>query len=504
MTISPGTLLQRAPQAFTRRPLPFLLLLGAVVRLVAALCSPGFLTSDDHHVLVGAADTLASGLPLPADYKRSVLYPGAVALIMAGVRSVGITSPDVEMLVVRLIHAGYSLLGVYLVFRILDRQASRDRAILGGLFTAAFFAFPVTAVHQFEEAVCQVPLLAGWWWLVRAEDARVGGRGLAVLAGAAIAIALILRFPLLSFVAPLIALIWYRHPRQLALYWTLGLVSVLVLQGASNAVVNGEWWYSFKRYYGPLGAPLGLVAEAGGYPSGPVWQYLLTLLGAFVPPFSLLVAAAMLRGGRDLPLLGVPALAFFVAHSLIANKQERFLLPILPVLVLLGAAGFPAVNGWFTRRSWRRVYQGLWVYFGVVNATLLATTVLSYGKKDRVAPLVYVQRQGDATGVVVAQYSHTFAVPVYYLGRPRPPVFRFESRTGLPEDVVRVRAGNAAVNYVILYSDSSSADSALLERALGKPLVRATTISPSLGDWLAHKLNPRHNKARTAVVYTTR
>ncbi|MGH7520119.1 MAG: hypothetical protein ACREMI_02460, partial [Gemmatimonadales bacterium] len=62
---------------------------------------------------------------------------------------------------------------------------------------------------------------------------------------------------------------------------------------------------------------------------------------------------------------------------------------------------------------------------------------------------------------------------------------------------------NASVNYVILYSNAPDSDRAALAEALGRKLTLLTIITPSLADRLAHAINPRHNKARTAAIYTT-
>ena len=86
------------------------------------------------------------------------------------------------------------------------------------------------------------------------------------------------------------------------------------------------------------------------------------------------------------------------------------------------------------------------------------------------------------------------------IGRPRPPVFLFQDRSRVSRDAQAVRAASPPPNYVILYSDSAEADTRLLEHALDVRLARATAIEPSLGDDLAHLINPRHNHATEAVV----
>jgi 4-amino-4-deoxy-L-arabinose transferase-like glycosyltransferase len=460
--------------------------------LFAAVFSGGFLASDDHHVVIGAADQIASGTGLPPTYARSALLPSVIAGIMIVTRGIGIHDPGVEMLIVRLLQALYSLLVVYFVYRLLERELGESSALFGGLLVAAFFVMPVTSVHQLEESVCQVPLLAAcWWWLRIGDRSRESGVW-AALAGAALGVALILRFPLIGFVAAFVVMVLLRPvtPR-LKLAFLGGLALVIVLQGYSNAVVNHQWWYSFIHRLGPMLHPQRMAMDADGYPSSPPWHYILTLLAALIPPASVLLLAAAVQGGIRLRFLAIATLAFLVSHSLIANKQERFLLPILPLLFILIVAGLP----WLAARI-APAYRGMWWYFWIVNAALLVVLTFSFAKKDRVEPLLYVYRRHDATGVLIAQYNQTFGVPIYYLGKPQPPVLVVVKEQ-------EVTAGTTPINYVILYSDTPEADRVFLAGALHRNLTLLTTITPSLADRLAHAINPRRNKAKTAVIYTT-
>jgi len=471
-----------------------LLIFAGLLRLFAAVFSGGFLASDDHHVVIGAADQIASGIGLPPTYARSALFPGVIAGIMTVTRGVGIHDPGVEMLIVRLLQALYSLLVVYFVYRLLERELGESSALFGGFLVAAFFVMPVTAVHQLEESVCQVPLLAACWWWRRIGDGNQESGVWAALAGAALGVALILRFPLIGFVAAFVVMVLLRPvtPR-LKLAFLGGLALVIVLQGYSNAVVNHQWWYSFIHRLGPMLHPQRMAMDADGYPSSPPWHYILTLLGALIPPASVLLLAAAVKGGIRLHFLAIATLAFLVSHSLIANKQERFLLPILPLLFILIVAGLP----WLAARI-APAYRGMWWYFWIVNGALLVVLTFSFAKKDRVEPLLYVYRRHDATGggVLIAQYNQTFGVPIYYLGKPQPPVLVVVKEQ-------EVTAGTTPISYVILYSDTPEADRVFLAGALHRNLTLLTTITPSLADRLAHAINPRRNKARTAVIYTT-
>ncbi len=431
-------------------------------------------------------------------FERTALFPGIIAAIMIVMRGLGIHDPGIVMLLVRLFQAAYSLLVVYFVYRLVERLLGQDSAMLAGLLAAAFYAMPVTAVHQLEESVCQAPLLAACWWWQRTEDRHQRPTVWGALAGAALGTALILRLPLIGFVGAFVVLVLLRPQPVTArdkLAFLGGLAVVVVLQGYSNALINHQWGYSFAQRLGPMLHPQRMAVESDGYPHNPPWHYVLTLLAALIPPASILLLAAAVKGGRKIPLLGVATLAFLVSHSLLANKQERFLLPILPPLFILIVAGLPWLAG---RIAPPPVYRGMWWYFWIVNTALLVVVTFSFSKKDRVAPLLFVYRRHDATGVLVAQYDQTFSVPEYYLGEPRPPLVVVERGQD-----VEATARGLPINYVIVYSDTPEADRVFLAGALHRNLTLLTVIQPSLTDRLAHAINPRHNGARTAVIYTT-
>ncbi|MBS4028898.1 MAG: hypothetical protein KGZ58_09685 [Ignavibacteriales bacterium] len=505
---------------FQHHPLRTLLLIGFTVRILAAIFSKGFLTLDDHFNLVVDADLLASGEVLPKDYKDSILYPLVVSFMMKGTRLLGISSPDTEMLFVRLFHAGISLFSIYFVYKILERKSNSETANLGGLLMATFFIFPFTSVHQFEESLSQIPLLASLWFVVKNKNevieeiteqqssisfvSRDFQRWNLFLAGVFLGIALILRFPLLSFVLPFsVILLFISESRKHFIFFLFGLTLVVLLQAVSNVSTNGEFGYSFKRNYGFLfSRGQELMQSASGYPSGPPWRYAETLLAVFLPPFSILFFVAVFRSGKKYLLLSLPAMIFFLAHSLIANKQERFLLPILPVLIILGVAGFSNLKNWFEEYSRRwKTYKALWFYFLAVNTILLCISLFMYGKKDRVEPFVYIERQKNVSAIIVAQFNYEFLVPEYYLGKPMPKYFIIGKRKQVSALVKELSLQQETPRYLVLYSNSVSSDISLLEESLRKKLIYETTISPGIGDYLANKMNPKYNKANTALIY---
>ena len=263
-------------------------------------------------------------------------------------RFFGIASPDMEMLVIRLFHAGLSLFAIYFVYKILEALADEESATLGGLLIAVFYIIPVFSVHQFEEVVCQIPLLAGIWFVVKQNITEKKKKTELIFAGCLMGIALIIRFPLLSFIAPFLFFLFLKkETRRNFLFLIAGFMLVLLLQSVSNIFINGLFGYSLLHNYGILFTSSNeLIMHTDGYPAGPWYRYLITLFGIFLPPFSMLFFIAAFFGGKKYSALGISTLVFIIAHSLIANKQERFLLPILPVLFLLASVGFIEIKKW--------------------------------------------------------------------------------------------------------------------------------------------------------------
>ena len=49
--------------------------------------------------------------------------------------------------------------------------------------------------------------------------------------------------------------------------------------------------------------PQRMALESEGYPDNPPWHYILTLLAALIPPVSVLLLAAAVKGGTERPFL---------------------------------------------------------------------------------------------------------------------------------------------------------------------------------------------------------
>jgi hypothetical protein len=509
-------------------PLAVLLAVAALLRLVAAIFARGYMASDDHHQVVELAARWLRGEPVvPAGggvFYRSLLYPGLHWAILGAARRLGLTDPDAGMLLVRLVLGAYSLWGVAITWKygraLGDRLArglgatpSADAGttvgLLSGALVAAHALMPYVSVRSLVEMAALPPLLHGLYLLDRAvlgaagaerrsvDNARPAGWGparTALLSGALLGLAVVFRTQVVFAVAGAGAwLVWQRRVRLGAL-WLAGCLAVVALQGAWDFELYGRPFASTLAY---LGHNRMHVHE---YVTGPWYRTLLLVPAAFLPPFGILFVAAMFRlARRSGPLFWATAV-FVVAHAVVPQKQERFLLPIFPELALLGTGGLVCwARG--AGRGWVGARRAGWIYFWSVNLLLLPFGLFHYGQRARIEPFLAIHRRGDARELVVDMTEEAPGLPLYYLdggdSAKRIPVFRI--RTEAEMDAVRDSPSDRSApgrTYVIVFSSGRLPEHLdRLRRGLG-PVRIVDHFPPGPVDRALRALNPRYNKCK--------
>jgi hypothetical protein len=491
---------RRLDAAWRDRPLLVVLAVAVLLRLIAAVLSKGFAFHDDHFEVVEVAQGWLDGERAwlgNTDWYRSVFYPGLHWALFGALEALGLRDPQAKMLVVRLVNGAWSLVTVVYGYRIAEALAGRERARVAGLALAAFWLAPFMAVHDLIETACQPPLVVATWLLVR--DPEGPGWRDALAAGLWLGLAFALRLQTAVFAVGLGLVLLARRRLGAALLLGAGAaLSAAVLQGGSDGIGYGKPFSSVLAYLAYNSNP----ENVRGFPQGPWYQYLLTLAGVLVPPTSLLLLYGAARGAARRPLLFWPALAFVAFHSAYPGKQERFLLPVLPFVLLAGVLG--ALELLDESPGWRRrprLGRAAWGWFWAVNVLLLALYTANYSKRTRVEPLSFLRGRADLRGVVLeTSEARPPFVPRFYLGRPVPVV---EAPASKPVEAVQaeIAAAGAAPNYLVM--TGATALEARLARL--RPVCRAPqpveTFRPGLVDWLLHRLNPRHNVNLVARVY---
>jgi len=120
---------------------------------------------------------------------------------------------------------------------------------------------------------------------------------------------------------------------------------------------------------------------------------------------------------RKYPLLFWPSFLFFAFHSYFPNKQERFILPILPLFIIAGVIGWWQYmdKSTFWQKN-RRFFKPILVLFWVMNFLALPVFSTTYSKRSRCETMYYMGKQADANTLLIEESIRGGAtiMPMFY------------------------------------------------------------------------------------------
>ncbi len=483
---------------WNEHPLPALMLIALVPRLVAAVFSKGYGMHDDHFgpieqpFIIMNYLTYWTGRVIP--HGHSILYPSIHYALFNLMEAIGIFDPQAKMFVVRLLHALYSLLVVFYGYKIAEAVSSRETARKAGLILALFWVLPYLSVRNLIEVVCIPPLMAGFYYsLASRENLRN-----AFTAGLWFALAFAFRYQTLLITGTVGLVFLFTKEYKQMMWCAVGFVlAASVIQGSLDIFAWGYPFASFIEYVRYN------MTHGEDYTTGPWYNYLLLLIGALLPPMSVLFLYGFLKNWRKTLLVAAPVLVFFILHSYFPNKQERFILPVVPAILLLGVVGWEdqAKGSSF----WSRHHTGLrrlWISFWTINIILLVPFSVFYGKKSRVEAM-YALYDKPVTGLLlVGGKVGTSQPPFFYSGHYPVMFYEVNDDARLAEAKAELAASSGQLSHVIFFgTDDLEVRVRHIENTIGVKLLLEQRSDPSFLDWVFYRLNPTHNKNEVTLVY---
>jgi hypothetical protein len=480
------------------RPLLVILFIALLPRLVATVYSKGYAMHDDHF---GPIEQPFIVMHYPqawtdrgGTYGHSFVYPVLHYALFNGLEVLGVQDPQTTMYVVRFLHALYSLLIVFFGFKIAEVLSDREIAKKVGLILALFWALPFLGVRNLIEVVCIPPLMAGCYYVLISEQRRRN----AFVAGLWLGLAFIFRYQTLAFTGTLgLILLFQKRIKDMLLVAGGFLVTALVIQGSMDTFAWGYPFASFIEYVRYN------FTHSEDYTTGPWYNYTLLVLGAFIPPISFFLLYGFFKNWKKTLLLLIPLVVFFVLHSSFPNKQERFILPVVPLLLVLSIVGWEE----YVRGSafWRRHQTGLkmlWIWFWIINTLLLVPFSTYYCKKTRVEAM-YSLYGKSVTALFQAGGKDGVTEPPFFYGGKYPILMaNISDEQQLENAKAQFAVSPVRPNYIFLYgSDNYDQRLSRIENILGLQMTLQQQFHPSFLDYVFYRLNPTHNKNETIYVF---
>ncbi|MES2798805.1 MAG: hypothetical protein V4638_02210 [Bacteroidota bacterium] len=359
-----------------------LLITALLVRIIAAIFSPGYGMVDDHFLIVEAAGSWVDGF----DYNHwfpwsprsngipqghSYTYTGLNWILFEILNFFGIKNPSTWMYIDRILHALLSMLVVVYSFKITEKLSNRKNAFAVGWIIGLLWLMPFLSVRNLVEVAVLPFLLWGTWLLLKNQ-----GKSTDFWAGILVGFAISFRYQLALLSFGFVVVLLFKKEWKKAFWFCIGNALIFSLtQGLVDFLI---WGYPFAEFlaYFIYNSNQGTTYM----PNSNYFMYFFVLMGACLVPLGVLLMIGFLRSWRKYTLLFLPTMLFLLFHTFYPNRQERFILSVLPFFIILGSIGFSEINKRMAQKWWK----GSIIAFWILNIPLLAIATTMYTKKSRV------------------------------------------------------------------------------------------------------------------------
>ncbi len=437
----------------------------------------------------------------PENIGRSPLYVLTLYALMSVQESVGIYSLDSMMYLIRLFHFLMSMLLILYGYRyVYAATESKKYSLLAGMILAGHFLMPYLSARTLIELVSADLLLPAIY--LAYQGVKKQNNKMLFLSGILSGLSWMVRFNTGLAVLPIPFAIWFLTKNlRPTIHYCLGILLIFIFSGSLDVVFLGSFGQSSIRIFN-------VFLEHVDTPllPQPFWVYIVLVFGIFIPPFSFYFILSAFRKKilREHLILISSIFSFFVIHSLIASKQERFLIPIFPLLIVWGSIG---LFHWIKAGNisvWnKRIFRYSSIFAIAINIIILPIFTLNYAHKGMVEPFVYLSEQDDVNSVLIDQTERRRFMAFSYAGHNRPG-FRVLDAWPELEEIKSDSLLLHSINYFIIYTDVepvANVDS--LVQTFG-PIEQVFHSPPSTVDVVLNFLNPKHNHTNEAWVYKTK
>lgn len=496
---------------YSKSPLLLILIAAFLARMLSVIFSKGFGMYDDHFVVVETAQSFVDGYDynhwLPSSNPaypggHSWLYPGFIYVFFSVLEFFNITDPQIKMYVLRFFHALFSLLVVIYGYRITKKIAGQKTANTVAWLLSLLWFMPFFSVRNMVEFVCVPFMIYASWLTIRDKKDLFTYFISGIIMGLSVSVRFQCAFFLAGFA---LGILLTKKWKEFLLFCLGFIICFAIIQGTIDYFIWGKPFTEFREYVRYN------FVNATSYVNSPWYNYILLISGILIPPVSIILVAGYLLSARKNSPLFFGVFVFILFHSIFPNKQERFILPVIPFIVMLGIIGWNAFHdrsAFWTRH--RILLKSFWIFFWCINIILLPFISTMYSKRSRVETMCYLSKYKNLRYIAVEEtnHGHTEMLPLFYLQQwdvhfydLKPDKMPYTLRNFLQEkDTLPDCSKSLQPSIVLFYGDEKLAQRLDSMKSFLPGLVYEKTIEPGFIDKILYELNPR-NANQTIYIY---
>lgn len=521
---------------FEEKPLLFCIWTGFFFRLLAVLFARGIAFGFDHYAYLETAQQIVGGhltmqqLVMDDDvysfvrHGNSIIYLYVNVLILNVCEFFNLFDARGKMFIMRLVHGMLSMLCIYYCYRITYRLANRRAALAIGVLTSMLWFVPYLSVKNMPECVASVIMLAAVYRLAKTRKQTYKFSD-DIFTGFLLGVSVSFCYNLLIILIGCAICYTLKSGLKRAMMILFGAaIALFALEGLVDTIALDAPFYVFGEYISDIVA--GYHNTEWDWRS--VYMYISILTMVIPLPWGLMGLFGYVKSWRHCFMLFFPVTFYIIVSYLLPNKEEKFMVSILPLFFIL------SVTGWFRFQSESRFLisrprlrrWGVGLFF-VVNTPLLILASVSYTRCPQVEAMVYLSRyKSDIVSIMVEDRGRSCSksLPQFYLGKgvdvyklrrtdkDLDPSLYFSSEYGdisLHEHNIfsekyflNPAFADRRPQYVIFYGDYDMPYRLATMRDIFPQLSYETTCSPSFADNVIYFFNPSNNNVNLHIYKT--
>lgn len=465
-----------------------IILVGLFFRLVSAVFSEGYGMHDDHFLTIETPSSWANGvdeggwLPWSKEFKgepqgHSLTYVGLNYSFFATCKLVGFENPKGLMIFNRVLHALLSIFVIYFGLKITEKISSRKNAVTVGWILSLLWLMPFMSVRNLVEIVAIPFLMCGFWYLIK--DDNLNRKNLFV-AGLMCGVAISFRYQVGIFSIGLaIYFLFKKQWRKLFLFSLGNVILFSLTQGLVDFII---WHYPFAEFWAYVNYNMNQGTQY--LPNSNYFMYFYVLLGVLLFPFGILIGIGFFRSYKNSMFLFLPTLFFLIFHTLYPNRQERFILSILPFFIILGVTGFEKIK---EINFWNKFWNISKLIFWVLNIILLCLFTITSSKYSRINAMYSLYNDPNQKPIILMEGSGDASIslmPKFYGNKWHA---TFVQNTELIKDTSGLK-----VDYIFFTGKGNLNNRILFYKNEYPSMKLFKKCEPSFIDKVVHDINPRN------------
>ena len=482
-----------------------LLVIAFLARVVAILFAKGFGMHDDHFLVIEASQSWVDGFDynywLPWSAKNTgpdghnFFYVGIHFILFTIIKWLHIFNPQTKMIIIRLIHALWSLLIVKFGYKITLKLADKKAAIQAGLLLAVLWFFPWICVRNLVEVVSIPFLMWGIWLLIDNENIKPSTL---IWVGFLFGLAFTTRFQTILFISGIGLVFLIKWQWKHIIYVVFGFcLSIFIFEGIIDIILWGRPFAETIEYLKYN------MAHSKDYIISSWYTYILFLLGVLVPPISIALFIGFFRSWKKYLLIFLPTFLFLVFHSSFPNKQERFIITIVPFIIILGVIGWNDLMNHkpLLYSKLKKTIKVSLIIFWILNFILMSIFSVHYSKRSRVESMTYLSKYKNIQ-MIMLENTNAIDVkipPLFYLGQ-WVGVYEISKTKNLDSLVFYLNKYKSPPRFILFEGDKNLNSRVDSLKKLLPNIESETIVKPGLIDDIVYKLNPI-NVNQTIYIY---